>query len=56
MKDETVPDDKELWVNTRWKERAKHAGPNSHTSPPDRQIWMHIKGFVMSLFSWNTNR
>lgn len=56
MKDETVPDDKVLWVNTRWKEKAKHAGPNSHTSPPDRQIWMHIKDFILSLFSWNTNR
>lgn len=41
MEGETVPHDKELWVNTGWKERAKHAGPNSNTSP-DRQIWMHI--------------
>lgn len=35
MEYKTVPDGKELWVNTRWRERAKHAGPN--TSSPDRQ-------------------
>lgn len=47
----TVPDGKELWVNTRWKESAKHAGPNSNTSSPERQIWMHITGFILSLFT-----
>lgn len=45
----TVPDGKELWVNTSWRERAKHAGPN--TSSPDRQTWMHITGFVLSLLT-----
>lgn len=47
----TVPDGKELWVNTRWKESAKHADPNSNTSSPERQIWMRITGFVLSLFT-----
>lgn len=49
MEYKTVPDGKELWVNTSWRERAKHAGPN--TSSPDRQTWMHITGFVLSLLT-----